>query len=325
MENKMGATKNKQDIAVIRKMTEKYFGDNHLIEATELLEGMCNVAYRLTLEDGTRVILKIAPQFQDNLMANEINMMDAEVKAMQLVKENTSIPVAKVYCYNTSCTICSNPYFMMEMLEGESYFSCKEKLDEDEIQKLDYEIGQIEIEIAQIKGTRFGLLGDLEHQTDSLYDYFYIMMSRVCEDATKKSVDLSVNGAEILKLLELSKECFFAEKFAPCLVHWDMWEGNIFIGDGHIKGIIDWERAIWAEPFLDDRFRRHTRTQAFLQGFGQTDFSREETIRILWYDCFLYLTMMVEGTYREYEDDSQYQWVKPLFRDSYEELISYLN
>lgn len=48
-------------------------------------------------------------------------------------------------------------------------------------------------------------------------------------------------------------------------VHWDMWEGNIFIKDGHISGIIDWERALWGEAFMDDRFREHNRTQEFLK------------------------------------------------------------
>ena len=27
-----------------------------------------------------------------------------------------------------------------------------------------------------------------------------------------------------------------------------MWEGNIFVKDGEISGIIDWERAMWGEP-----------------------------------------------------------------------------
>ena len=77
---------------------------------------------------------------------------------------------------------------------------------------------------------------------------------------------------------------------------------------------------MWGEPFMDDRFRRHTRTSAFLEGYGQTAFSREEMRRILWYDVFLYLTMMTEGSFRQYPDDSQYRWVMPLMLSSREEL-----
>ena len=106
----------------------------------------------------------------------------------------------------------------------------------------------------------------------------------------------------------------------PVFVHWDMWEGNIFIKDGHISGIIDWERALWGEAFMDDRFREHNRTQEFLKGYGKEKFNEEEMCRIYWYDIFLYLTMMTEGAYRQYEDDSQYRWVKPLFEASWEKV-----
>lgn len=48
--------------------------------------------------------------------------------------------------------------------------------------------------------------------------------------------------------------------------------------------------------------------------------SETEMRRIYWYDVLLYLTMMTEGAYREYEDDGQYQWAKPLFEASWREL-----
>ena len=79
---------------------------------------------------------------------------------------------------------------------------------------------------------------------------------------------------------------------------------------------------MWAEPFLDDRFRRHTRSEAFLEGFGQTTFTPAETRRILWYDLFLYLTMMTEPVYRQYPDDSQYRWTRPLMEASWAALQS---
>ena len=108
----------------------------------------------------------------------------------------------------------------------------------------------------------------------------------------------------------------------PQLIHWDLWDGKVFVLDGHICGIIDWERALWGDPLMDDRFRRHERSEAFLTGYGQKEFSNSETRRILWYDLFLYGVMMTEGAYRGYPNDSQYQWVKPLFAQSFQELQS---
>lgn len=130
---------------------------------------------------------------------------------------------------------------------------------------------------------------------------------------------IGVDDEEILALLTEYRAIFDVVK-QPVLVHWDMWEGNIFIKDKQIVGIIDWERAMWGEAFMDDRFRRHTRNMDFLEGYGQTVFSTDEVCRIYWYDVLLYLTMMTEGAYRGYEDDGQYQWVKPLFQASWNEL-----
>ena len=67
---------------------------------------------------------------------------------------------------------------------------------------------------------------------------------------------------------------------------------------------------MWGEAFMDDRFRYHSRNKSFLVGFGQTDFTGDEIKRIRWYDIILYLTMMIEVYYREYETESQYFWAK---------------
>jgi hypothetical protein len=97
-----------------------------------------------------------------------------------------------------------------------------------------------------------------------------------------------------------------------------MWEGNIFVENGEMCGVIDWERAMWGDPLMDDRFRSHNRPAAFLEGFGQTAFTPEELRRIAWYDLFLYLTMFTESFYREYQSpDGLLRWLRPLIADAW--------
>ena len=108
----------------------------------------------------------------------------------------------------------------------------------------------------------------------------------------------------------LEEKNIFDEVSFATLVHWDMWEGNVFVDGDHVSGIIDWERAMWGEAFMDDRFRKHNRNKDFLEGFGKTDFTETELKRLRWYDIILYLTMMVEVFYREFEDKGQYYWSK---------------
>lgn len=315
----MGITKNKQSQEIIEKMVSNAYPDKDIISCTELTEGLCNVAYLITFQDGDKKILKIAAADNYGYMSNEINMMTAEVTAMNLLQNKLSTNVAKVDFHDNSKTICSGEYFFMEYLEGENYFRLKERLSIEEQQSIDRQIGKIVREFTNISGNFFGLLGDNEHRFHSLYELIHYMLSNVICDADRKAVEYFIRGNELLALLERDKN-IFDQITTPHLVHYDLWEGNIFVKDMQVSGLIDWERALWGDPLMEDRFRRHTRNTAFLQGFGLETLTDAQQRRNHWYDVLLYLTMMTEGSYREYEDDSQYKWVAPLFQASLAEL-----
>lgn len=308
----MGITKNKQTRENIIKMADAAFPQKGIPKIRELTEGMCNAAYELIYEDGFATILKISSPIKTGFMTNEDNLMEAEVKAMRLAAQNTGIKVAEIYKYDTTKKLCNGDYFFMEKLEGASWISVIDNLGEEINSKLRIEVGQLQKQLSEVKNDKFGLLGDKKQQFSSLYEFVFFLISNVLNDAEKREVVIGVSKTDILEKLTLDKEIFEKVKI-PSLVHWDMWEGNIFVKDGQISGIIDWERAMWGEPFMDDRFRHHCRNHDFIQGFGIDKFSEEELRRIYWYDILLYLTMMTEVTYREYEDDGQYQWVKPIF------------
>lgn len=315
----MGITKNRQTESVIRRMALAAFPNKRMESCTELTEGMCNAAYLVHFTDGSRSVLKIAPADKKGLMSNEVGLMDAEVSAMRIVRGNGAVRVADVQYYDRSRTVCDSSYFFMEMLEGQSYVTVKDQFTEEEQAVIHHEIGVAERKITSIAGEKFGLLGEEGCRYHSLYDFVLHLISNVISDAKRKNIAAGVPFEEILAGLQADRR-IFEEVTQPVLVHWDMWEGNIFVKEKHISGIIDWERAMWGEALMDDRFRRHTRTPQFLKGYGKEYFTAAEMRRIHWYDVFLYLTMMTEGAFRGYEDDSQYRWVKPLFDASWNDL-----
>lgn len=316
----MGATKNRQSFETLTAITEKAIPGASLLSAVELTEGLCNAAYLMTLSDGREIIIKIAPKDKHTLMTNETGMMDAEVAAMRLARENTDVPVAKVYAYDTSLTLCDSPYLLMERLRGKSYFACKKDLTKEQIDRIDFSIGEMIQKIAGITGDKFGSMGDPTRQTSDLHSAMTMRITDVLSDGAKRSVPIGHPNEEILEAL--SKDgVAFAEVVTPRLTHFDLWDGNIFITDGRVTGIIDWERACYAEPLMEDRFRRHSINESTLRGAGIAALTPNEKRRCLWYDVFLFLTMMVEGAYREYEDDGQYRWVQPLFEQSYQEIL----
>ena len=306
----MTVTKNRQSQKTISNMVRAAFPDKKIAAVKELTEGMCNVTYDVSFEDGSASILKIAAKDRSGNTANEVNLMRAEIQAMKLVKEKCSFKVADVQYYDIGKTICDGDYFFMEKLEGDNFHLVREKMRQEEIDAIDEETGRISRELSAIHNPEFGFLGD-DTRYDSLYAFVRHMLENLLSDAKKRDIDILCDGQEYLRRLEKEKSAFEAVQQAS-LVHWDMWEGNVFVKDGHVSGIIDWERAMWGEPFMDDRFRMHNRRGEFLEGYGQTSFSEDESKRLRWYDIILYLTMMIEVFYREFEDKGQYFWAREM-------------
>ncbi len=303
-------TKNRQSNETITAMAKKAFPDKTVIRIKELTEGMCNVTYHVVFDDGSESILKITAENTSGNTSNEVNLMRAEVEAMRRVSGKCSFKVADVQYYDCSGTVCNGDYFFMEKLPGENYAFLKDKLPESVVKELNREIGRISRELTSITNAQFGFLGD-DKRYNSLFDFVKIMLTNLISDARKKRIDIGCDATRLMEDLD-SEKSIFAEVRSATLVHWDMWEGNIFVNHHHVSGIIDWERALWGEPFMDDRFRKHNRNDDFLEGFGLLSFSENEMKRIRWYDVILYLTMMIEVFYREYEDQGQYRWAKEM-------------
>ena len=310
----MRATKIKLNQVQLLKIVENAFGEDQLVCATELTEGFCNTAYRLELVSGRTVVLKVTSNHPTGRMTNEVNLMDAEVEAMKIVSRLTEIPVPNVFLYDTSSKFFDGKYILMEFMEGQSLSSIQDRLSEEEKKEYYIQIGRIQRELTKVKNGRYSMLGDPMHSFDSQYNFLEYLLKNVFEDACKINVDLGINQNVVWEKLKIDKD-YFNHSIKPSLVHWDMWEGNIFVKDGKVTGIIDWERAMWAEAFMDDRFRYHTRTNAFLKGFGLEKLSEDQRVRCFWYDILLYLTMMVETFYRQYEEDGQYLWAKKMFSE----------
>lgn len=301
-------TKNRQSDAVINEMIKKAFPEKTAASIKELTEGMCNVTYNITFTDGYECILKIAAKDRTGNTSNEINLMEAEVTAMKLVREHCSFKVADVLAYDCSKTICDGDYFFMEKLTGTNYSFIRDKMPEETKRNIAKEIGGISRQLCSINNPQFGFLGDTKRY-DCLADFVRTMLTNLISDGQKKNVDLGCDADQLLEEFEAEKHIFDEVKSAT-LVHWDMWEGNVFVEEDHVSGIIDWERVMWGEPFMDDRFRKHNRNYDFLEGFGKQEFTETELKRLRWYDIILYLTMMVEVFYREFEDKGQYYWSK---------------
>ncbi|MFG6487210.1 phosphotransferase family protein [Roseateles sp. BYS78W] len=301
-------TKNAKTWAQIDAMARKGFNGIGLANgphaARELKDGWFNAAYALRLADGREAILKIAPAAHAEVMSYERDIMATEVATMRLVRQSTGIPVPEIYFYDDARDVCDSSYFFMEKIEGDNLDHVYEALTVDQKAVIEREIGSIVKRINSFPGSFFGYDGNPDLRADTWRSAFLKIMESVFADAARKSVVFDY-GDEALRAAVSKHIETLDEVGKPCLVHWDAWKPNFFVESGHIKGIIDFERALWAEPLMEAQFRSLSWegvTQA-MHGYGKTEFTPNEMRRSWLYLLHLALVMHVECYYRHYGSD----------------------
>lgn len=312
-------TKNKQREDNIFAMTEKIFPSDSFVSCKELTEGYFNAAYEVDLQSGQSVILKIAPEKNMRIMTYEKNIMFSEVDAMKTVESVNGIPAPAVIGFDDSCTVCSSPYFFMEKIQGESLHSIKSTLSKKQLANIYRHAGEITRKINSIERPVFGYPGQKDFQGDMWFDVFKKMLEAAVKDAENVKVDTKISADKLFGQLKKDKD-IFDEITVPHLVHWDIWDGNIFIKDGEVTGIIDWERAVWADPLMEVGFRTYSVNKDFLAGYGIKKLSKNQYRRALWYDVYVLLLMTSEGAYRQYETNDVYEFASAALQKSFRKL-----
>lgn len=301
-------TKNSISEEILKKMAYQAFPTEKVKAAKELTEGYFNTAYLITFESGKEVILKIAPLKDIQVQSYEKDIMKAEVECMELVRQAVEVPIPKVLYYDFSRTIYASDYFFMTRLKGDSLNSIKETLTEEERNSVELLTGKYNKEINSITGRGFGYYNKVE-ENKLWVDVFLGFFKDLFEDAERISLDIGLHYSDIEKLMEKHRE-YFLEVTVPRLVHWDLWEGNVFVKDKAITGLIDFERCMWADVLLEVGFRSHNQKPDFLEGYGKKTFTEAEYVRILWYDLYLFVVTSMESDFRGYPDRGMYYWAK---------------
>lgn len=303
-----GVTKLKISLEQIDTIVQQAFG-NKVINAVELSDGWANSAYDLLMNDGRTAILKAAPSKDITIMRYERKIMSAEVEVLKLVGQLGQVPVPQVHLHDASCAIIPTEYFIMEKLNGSPYNQVKDSLSEDDRSSIEYELGKYNAAINAIKGEKFGYYAQKDNYRNHWQDAFNEMISGVLADGRDANVELPAAYSVIEQEIASRMNCL-VEVQEPKLVHWDLWDGNVFVHDKQLSGIIDFERSLWGDPLIEHYFSHFTASSAFEQGYGQGSLTDKEQARRALYDLYLDLILWIECDYRKYSNDSHIKWAQ---------------
>lgn len=315
-------TKNRQSPDVLRAMVERACGVAEVPSGdgwcTEMTDGWFNVVYLVTLRSGRRVVLKIAPPADVEVMTYERGAMATELEALRLLQGR--VPVPAVHFADRSRELCDADWFVMDHVDAGHFAAVRDTLPPAGQDAVGVTIGALNREINTIRGTAFGPLtgpGDPTWRAA-----FTRMIGAVLADGERRSVDLGI-GYDRIRAVIAAHADSLDEVTEPRLVEWDLWAGNVLVRDGAVVAVIDHERAFYGDPLMEHGFTALELPEfgdaaAFVRGYGWSPSTPAELTRRRLYNLHLTLIMTIETTFRGHTDPAQYEWSRARLHESLE-------
>jgi aminoglycoside phosphotransferase (APT) family kinase protein len=172
------------------------------------------------------------------------------------------------------------------------------------------ELGRLTARLNAVTGPHFGYPAAPPDPGLGWRGAFTAMLEAVLADAARYGATLPVPLDRVRSLAEAAAPAL-DEVTMPALVHFDLWEGNILLGDGAITAIIDGERMFWGDPLAEfaslNLFGGPEDDPDLLAGYaaagGLTAFDDAAHLRLALYRAYLYLIMLTEIHPRAYTPD----------------------
>ncbi|MFC4019913.1 phosphotransferase family protein [Micromonospora sp. GCM10011542] len=238
---------------VAHLIRSSFGADTGLRDAGPLGGGGYATVWWALLDDGRRVVLKLAPPPGTRLLRYERGLCAAEARYFRLVAERApEVPVPPVLHHGTD-PACGE-WLVTGMLLGRSLpeLAAVDMSTDDGPVRFDH--GAALAALHRITGDRFGYEGD-RAAGSTWPEAFTAMLDALLADAADWDVRLPVS-ARRLRALVGRHHAVLARVRRRALLHFDGWDGNLLAApgpDGRLRlcGLVDGERFLYGDPLLD--------------------------------------------------------------------------
>lgn len=293
---------------ISRVVTE--FAGEPPVKVTELTDGWFGAAFAVEFAEQDDLVMKVSPEGEGCLLRYEANLMAAEVGASQLVRAKADLPIPEIVRYDTTREHLPYDYFLVKRLRGVPYNHVKETMSLDAKEAVDRQIARHLVELhSKVKSAKFGLFNG------PFFDSYVDAAANWLDDLRADFADFGVDGVaegmqaatELLPALSGLKQAH--------LIHWDLWDGNIFVipETGEVTGYIDFERARWGDPLMEQNFMEPNPVIA--EEYGGALNEENARTRICFAKLYLHLIMVAECVPRGFASDHE-AWARRLLAES---------
>lgn len=299
----------------LRMLVRRSFGDRGEVDTwSELTGGTYNAAYGVTLTDGTELVLKVAPPPDLKLLSHEVDLMRTEADFYRRAGR-IGVPVPEVVHADFGRELINTDVIFLSRIPGADLRQVRESLAPAQLAAVRGEIAAHAALLHTVTGPAYGypLRGSRSWQP-SWRAAFGGMVDDILDDAVRLGSSLPRPPERIGELLRRHADVL-DEVRRPALVHFDLWDGNVFVeagdsGPARVTGLIDGERAFFGDPLAElvslTLFRNLDDEPEILDGYasaghGRLDLTDSGRRRLSLYTCYLYLIMCIEGATRGWD------------------------
>jgi aminoglycoside phosphotransferase (APT) family kinase protein len=285
-------------------------GPARLARLAPLTGGTYNTVEELLLTDGSRYVLKIPPAAAVPGMRHEKRLLVSEAEFYRSAAR-AGVPTPRQVA-------AGDDFLLMTAVPGDPWDGT---LTDREQTALRAELGRQVARLHGVTGPGFGYpSGALGPLAPDWRTAFTAMFDAVLDDARRYGARLP-RPVDAVARTVASAYGALDEVADPCLVHFDLWRGNILVdradGGARIGGLIDGERMFWGDPSADfvslALLGDIRKDEEFLAGYreagGRARFDAPARLRLALYRAYLYLIMLTETVPREAGEEQQ-RWVR---------------
>ncbi|HEX7804624.1 MAG TPA: aminoglycoside phosphotransferase family protein [Cellulomonas sp.] len=282
------------------------------VDRVELLTGgMFATTYRVTLGDGTRVVVKTAPTDTDRLLRYEHDLLRTEAAVYELAAGRPDLLMPRVLLTDLSRTVLPSDVLVVSHLDGVPLVDAGE-LQPAVADTVQGELGAFMARLHTVRGERFGYPNlDAGLHAETWTEAFGRMVEALLADAARWGTPLPSD--EIRAAIDRHRTVL-ADVSVPALVHTDLWAGNLFVdpATGALVGVIDTERSVWGDPLLElagaDQLGRGPAPAGLLDAYATAGgtfglSTASGATRLELYRLYMSLVLLVEIAPRGYVGD----------------------
>jgi aminoglycoside phosphotransferase (APT) family kinase protein len=295
-------TRHPLDEGQIATLVGHAFGPGaRLDHCVELTGGTFNAVHGVDLVDGRRLVLKVAPPPQVPLLTYEHDLIWAEAHFYRRARA-AGLPVPEVCFIGLDRVALPRDYVFVTRLPGTPLITAGLPSDADAAVR--GELGSLAAALHATPGEWFGYpRRDGRTRARRWSESFMAMVDDVLADAGRWEVPLPAGITEAVARHRAALD----EVQLPSLVHFDLWDGNVFVDDRRVSGLIDGERCFYGDTLAElvsmALLREVDDVPEVLAGYATRAgrpllLDESARIRLALYAAYLYLIMIVEGPSR---------------------------